>query len=202
MSFPTFNLSRFYSLRNRDGDQLTFSAFNGESSITVWKKGDQGKPSIKIKIGVYAANRLTKKLKDLLTTTTEARLPMVFNTYNKESNSYEVSSNIVLVKDDKARYYIELSSNGASAKFTIVASQAISDGDSAVTLESRSREGVIELITVLDKYVPMADIASSYREPNTKAAGGNNQQSFKKQSKDPFNKPSSSVAVDDVDTPF
>ena len=59
-------------------------------------------------------------------------------------------------------YSIELSGHGTSAKFNISASQHISDGSNSTTKEMRSHEGVIELITILDKYIPIADIVSSY----------------------------------------
>lgn len=197
MDFPTFNLGRFYSLRNKDGDNLNLSAFNGESSITVWKKGDQGKPSLKVKIGTYAAVKMIKKLKELLQVSTEARMPLVFSNWNKDSKSYEVDYTICLVKDDKARYYIEISGHGTSAKFAISASQPISEGDNTVTSEMRSHEGVIELITILDKYIPIADIVSSYRPPRADNPG-------QPRGKDPFNKPKSPgiVPAGEDDLPF
>ena len=141
MDFPTFNLNRFYSLRNKDGCTLNLSAFNGQR--------------------------------------------------NKDSTAFETDYTICLVKDDKAMYSIELSGHGTSAKFNISASQHISDGSNSTTKEMRSHEGVIELITVLDKYIPIADIVSSYRvsKPNTN----------KPAEKDPFNKQQSSgvSTVDD-----
>ena len=191
MEFPTFNLNRFYSLRNKDGCTLNLSAFNGQTSITVWTKGES-KPTIKVNIGTYAASKMIKKLKELLAAPGEARVPLVFSTWNKDSKAFETDYTICLVKDDKAMYSIELSGHGTSAKFNISASQHISDGSNSTTKEMRSHEGVIELITILDKYIPIADIVSSYRvsKPN-----GN-----KPAEKDPFNKPqSSSSGVSTVD---
>lgn len=190
MDFPTFNLNRFYSLRNKDGCTLNLSAFNGQTSVTVWKKGEN-KPAIKVNIGTYAAAKMIKKLKELLSAPGEARVPLVFSRWNKDSTAFETDYTICLVKDDKAMYSIELSGHGASAKFNISASQHISDGSNSTTKEMRSHEGVIELITVLDKYIPIADIVSSYRvsKPNTN----------KPVEKDPFNKQQSSgvSTVDD-----
>lgn len=190
MDFPTFNLNRFYSLRNKDGCTLNLSAFNGQTSVTVWKKGEN-KPAIKVNIGTYAAAKMIKKLKELLSAPGEARVPLVFSRWNKDSTAFETDYTICLVKDDKAMYSIELSGHGASAKFNISASQHISDGSNSTTKEMRSHEGVIELITVLDKYIPIADIVSSYRvsKPNTN----------KPAEKDPFNKQQSSgvSTVDD-----
>lgn len=190
MDFPTFNLNRFYSLRNKDGCTLNLSAFNGQTSVTVWKKGEN-KPTIKVNIGTYAAAKMIKKLKELLSAPGEARVPLVFSRWNKDSTAFETDYTICLVKDDKAMYSIELSGHGASAKFNISASQHISDGSNSTTKEMRSHEGVIELITILDKYIPIADIVSSYRvsKPNTN----------KPAEKDPFNKQQSSgvSTVDD-----
>lgn len=190
MDFPTFNLNRFYSLRNKDGCTLNLSAFNGQTSVTVWKKGEN-KPAIKVNIGTYAAAKMIKKLKELLSAPGEARVPLVFSRWNKDSTAFETDYTICLVKDDKAMYSIELSGHGTSAKFNISASQHISDGSNSTTKEMRSHEGVIELITVLDKYIPIADIVSSYRvsKPNTN----------KPAEKDPFNKQQSSgvSTVDD-----
>ena len=190
MDFPTFNLNRFYSLRNKDGCTLNLSAFNGQTSVTVWKKGEN-KPAIKVNIGTYAAAKMIKKLKELLSAPGEARVPLVFSRWNKDSTAFETDYTICLVKDDKAMYSIELSGHGTSAKFNISASQHISDGSNSTTKEMRSHECVIELITVLDKYIPIADIVSSYRvsKPNTN----------KPAEKDPFNKQQSSgvSTVDD-----
>ena len=190
MDFPTFNLNRFYSLRNKDGCTLNLSAFNGQTSVTVWKKGEN-KPAIKVNIGTYAAAKMIKKLKELLSAPGEARVPLVFSRWNKDSTAFETDYTICLVKDDKAMYSIELSGHGTSAKFNISASQHISDGSNSTTKEMRRHEGVIELITVLDKYIPIADIVSSYRvsKPNTN----------KPAEKDPFNKQQSSgvSTVDD-----
>ena len=193
MDFPVFNLNRYYSLRNKDGDTLNFSAFGGQSSITVWRKNEP-KPCIKVNIGTYAAAKMMKNLKDLLNVPNEARVPLVFSTWNKDSKSYEAEYTVCLVKDDKAMYSIELSGHGNSAKFNILASQHISDGSNSTTKEMRSHEGVIELITVLDKYIPIADIVSSYRPPkaNTDKPAG----------KDPFNKPKSSGVASVEDDSF
>lgn len=195
MDFPTFNLNRFYSLRNKDGDTLNLSAFNGQTSIIVWKKGEN-KPTIKVNIGTYAASKMIKKLKELSAAPGEARVPLVFSAWNRDNKAFEPDYTICLVKDDRAMYSIELSGHGSSAKFTISASQHISDGSNSINKEMRSHEGVIELITVLDKYIPIADIVSSYRisKPNAN----------KPAEKDPFNKPASSgvTVVDDDNLPF
>ena len=96
-------------------------------------------------------------------------------------------------------YSIELSGHGTSAKFNIQSSQHISDGSSTPTKEMRSHEGVIELITILNKYIPLADMLSAYRLPKS---GNDN----KPANRDPFNKPKSSnagvSAVDDDDVLF
>lgn len=194
MDFPTFNLNRYYSLRNKDGDMLAFSAFNGQSSITVWKKNESGKPSLKVNIGCYAAAKLMKKLNELLAVPTEARVPLVFSAWNRDSKSFEADCTVCLVKDDKAMYSIELSGHGTSAKFNIQSSQHISDGSSTTTKEMRSHEGVIELITILNKYIPLADMLSAYRLPKS---GNDN----KPANRDPFNKPkpASTTGVSTVD---
>lgn len=194
MDFPTFNLNRYYSLRNKDGDMLAFSAFNGQSSITVWKKNESGKPSLKVNIGCYAAAKLMKKLNELLAVPTEARVPLVFSAWNRDSKAFEADCTVCLVKDDKAMYSIELSGHGTSAKFNIQSSQHISDGSSTTTKEMRSHEGVIELITILNKYIPLADMLSSFRLPKS---GNDN----KPANRDPFNKPkpASTAGVSTVD---
>lgn len=200
MDFPTFNLNRYYSLRNKDGDTLAFSAFNGQSSLTVWKKNGDGKPALKVNIGCYAAAKLIKKLNELLAVPTEARVPLVFSVWNRDSKAFEADCTVCLVKDDKAMYSIELSGHGTSAKFNIQSSQHISDGSSTTTKEMRSHEGVIELITILNKYIPLADMLSAYRLP--KSGNDNNRPA----NRDPFNKPKSSnagvSAVDDDDVLF
>ena len=45
-----FDLNSYYRLRNANGDTLNLSAFNGSSSLVVWKKDVRGKPAIKIKV--------------------------------------------------------------------------------------------------------------------------------------------------------
>jgi hypothetical protein len=61
----------------------------------------------------------------------------------------------------------------------------------------RSHEGVIELITILDKYIPIADIVSSYRPPRADNPG-------QPRGKDPFNKSKSPgiVPAGEDDLPF
>ena len=192
MDFPTFNLNRYYSLRNKDGDTLAFSAFNGQSSKKKKKKNESGRPSLKVNIGCYAAAKLIKKLKELLAVPTEARVPLVFSAWNKDSKSFEADCTVCLVKDDKAMYSIELSGHGTSAKFNIQSSQHISDGSNATTKEMRSHEGVTELIIILEKYIPLADMLSAYRLPKQ-----NNDN--RPANKDPFNKPKASSGISEVD---
>src|SRR5574344_1812456 len=98
MDFPTFNLNRFYSLRNKDGDTLNLSAFNGQTSIIVWKKGEN-KPTIKVNIGTYAASKMIKKLKELSAAPGETRVPLVFSTWNRDNKAFEPDYTICLVKD-------------------------------------------------------------------------------------------------------
>lgn len=174
-----FDLSAYFRLSNsKTGDNLSLSAYNGTSSFVVFKKGDR-KPSIRINIGVDASIYLAKILKGLLTTSTPARIPAEFQTYNKASNSWEHGSSIVLAREENGIYSIELSSNGSNAKFNLRGTSAISDGTNPISAEERSKLGVSVLITALEKQLPQANLMSKFNVPPRMNNGNNNSNNYR-----------------------
>ena len=103
-----FDLNSYYRLRNANGDTLNLSAFNGSSSLVVWKKDVRGKPAIKIKVSPIYAKDLAKKLKSAMDSNREERVPSVLQDFNYDSKKYEVIGSICFVRDDKGMISIEI----------------------------------------------------------------------------------------------
>ena len=195
-----FDLNSYYRLRNANGDTLNLSAFNGSSSLVVWKKDVRGKPAIKIKVSPIYAKDLAKKLKSAMDSNREERVPSVLQDFNHDSKKYEVIGSICFVRDDKGMISVEINANGTGAKFDFRASQIFSDGTNPVPKEVRSIQGAEEFIDVLRVKLPQADLLSTYGNSKPGSKGAAKQDPFA--GKQTQQQPADTTTTSDDDFPF
>lgn len=172
-----FNTNAIWKITSTTGNEtMSLSAFNGASSLVVFRKGTESrKPFVKISLPTAGAITIMEILKELLGAQPGVRLPYVQNQYNSETRSFEQGCSLVFCKDERRCYSIELTNRQITTpiKFIFKIPKTFSTG-SDMTDEQRSQCGVKEFITYLDKMLPVALMLSRQNMENMSRSRNNN----------------------------
>ena len=168
-----FDLQRLWSTNNEHGDNLIIGAYAGTVSLTVFKKGGN-KPELKLPLGHTFVLELIRLAKEINTANPGTRLPFIQMVFDPNVKSYAKGVSLVFCKDDKRIFSLEVSSpNVSPMKFTLRGKGVFTNGSAPTSEEVRSAYGLRELLTVLDKQIPVAMMLSRYNLPKFPTRTGN-----------------------------
>lgn len=169
-----FDLNSIWRIRNAAGDSLSFGAYEGYISLTLFKKGSS-KPDIKVSAPTSYLIRWESILKELTTANPGTRIPFVELKYDRTTNQSTKGITIIFAKDEKNCYSLELQTTRIPPiKFNLRGTGMYSDGTKSMSEEERSLMGLRELIRVMHDELPFARLLSKY--------GNGSQSNFNKQS--------------------
>ena len=172
----TFNLNSLWRQFSMTGNEtLSLSAYNGGIALVMFRKGGENKkPAVKFTLSravqLAIADRLEKLLSDGPT-----RVPVVQQSFNKDSRTYEIATQFVFVKDDHKCYSVEVSNKYIPnpVKFSLRCASTFSFGSEPLSDEMKSYYALQEFIDILRNALT-ASYLSRYGVENINHRGGNN----------------------------
>lgn len=179
MSNDNFKLGKLWKAYSTSGkDQLMLGTFNYATSFTLWKEGGS-KPALKVVVPVHTAMKIVNTLKDLIKATPNTRLSIVKMAYDAQQKSYHPDISFVFGKDEKNIMYLEVGSKEVAPplRFNFRTPGGFSfPGQENVNEADRSLFGVQTFIKILEQYVPIAEMLSTWNmvPPKFQGSGGGN----------------------------
>lgn len=174
MSDDSYKLGKLWKAYSTTGkDQLMLGTFNYATSFTLWKEGNN-RPALKTVIPVHIAMKIVATLKDLMKATPNTRLSIVKMQYDQQSKSYSPDISYVFGKDEKNVMYIEVGNKEVNPplRFDFRTPGGFSfPGQENVSEADRSMFGVQTFIKILEKYVPIAEMLSTWNMQPPKFQG-------------------------------
>ena len=210
MAEMQYNFGPLWQGRDENGARVSISVWGGRTSIAVFKQG-ASKPDIKEPISTGMQIAIRDILKQLLSAEPGAKFPLIKQNYDRNAKQYVRGLVMNFIKTEKKTAVLEISTPQTEAfKFTIRASASYTTGD-PVSEEVSSMRGVQELITNIDRKLPLQECLSTFNLPPMPGRGqnggnrGNFQQNRPHQTNDGYRKqqtssdPFGQAVADDAD---
>lgn len=170
-----FNLNNVYSLRAADGDEsISIGAFRGKASLVVFRKGDR-RPAVNIPLDRNSCYMLLMTLDQIKKAEPGTRLSFESSAFNRDTKKYEPNATIVIFKDDRRMYGMELSGVGVTPpiKCLFKSPMSLSMGSDPMTDADRSAIGIGVFRTFLERELPLVALFSRFNNPKQNFGGGN-----------------------------
>jgi hypothetical protein len=193
MAEMQYNFGPLWQARDENGTRVTLSVWGGRTSLAVFKQG-ASKPDIKEPIPVCLQIAMRDTLKQLLNAEPGAKFPLIKNSFDRNAKQWIRGLVMNFIKTEKKTAVIEISTPQSEAfKFPLRASCQYTTGD-PVSEEVTSMRGVQELITLIDRKLPLQETLSTFnlsplnRGGQNGGRGGYNNQNRPHQTSDGYRK--------------
>jgi hypothetical protein len=169
-----------FSLKCKDsGEQLSISVFNGRAGLTVWPPRESNTRGVVFKQNFTPEAQLLFKraLRNTADATPGTRNSLLFNKWDSEAKKFIPEATIVIGKDDKNIFFIELqfqyNGNNKVLKFDMYASNAVQNSSEELGFPEKSRLRLDAIIEYFDTLVPIAQIITGRKfVPKPNSSGG------------------------------
>ncbi len=168
-----------FSLKCKDsGEQLSISVFNGRAGLTVWPPRESNTRGVVFKQNFTPeAQLMFKRSLRKVADGTTSRDSLLFNKWDTEAKKFVPEATVVIGKDEKNIYFIELqfqfNGNNKVLKFEMYASNAVQNSSEELGFPEKSRLRLDAIIEYFDTLVPIAQIITG-RKFVQKPNGGSN----------------------------
>lgn len=173
MAEMQYNFGALWQARDENGARVTVSVWGGRTSIAVFKQG-ASKPDIKEQLSTGMQIAIRDILKQVLNAEPGAKFPLIKQNYDRNAKQFVRGLVLNFIKTEKKTAVLEISTPQSEAfKFTIRSSASYTTGD-PVSEEVSSMRGVQELITNIDRKLPLQECLSMFNLPPLPNRGGQN----------------------------
>lgn len=168
-----FNLNRFWTTRNKEGDSIGLSAYGRRVTLDLFKKDSSGNgPAVKFQLSYP----VLKQLKDLTALVMKSSEPVKHSytatKFNPQTKQVEKGDSVIISKNEKNLFFIEIQSDKiGSSVYQLTSPSAVIDG-TPLSAEQRSKLGIETFLHALQVTANQAEILSTFNW--TPKFGGNN----------------------------
>ena len=172
--FADINLPRITQKASDGQEELTIAIYNGRLGFTIF--GPPGKPATwRESIGMDFAVLLEQLLKNVLAGQPGFKVPLIFQKFDPATKKNNVTSTLIIGKDEKQICYIEVQfqSNGSNrtVRFNLKSPGTITTGES-FNDAARSANRVRTLIYMINNILPVAGVLSDKKQERPAGGGG------------------------------
>lgn len=158
-----FNLNRFWTTRNKEGDSIGLSAYGRRVTLDLFKKDVSGNgPAVKFPLSYP----VLKQIRDLTTLVMKATEPVKHSytatKFNPQTKQVEKGDSVIISKNEKNLFFIEIQSDKiGSSVYQFTSPSAVIDG-TPISAEQRSRLGIETFFHALTVTSDQAELLSTF----------------------------------------
>lgn len=178
------NIPSFSFKCKESGEQLSLSVFNGRAGLTVWPPRESNTRGVVFKQNFTAEAQLLFKraLRKVADDAPGARNSLLFNKWDGDNKKFTPDATVVIGKDDKNIYFIELqfqyNGNNKVLKFDMFASNAVQNSSEELGFPEKSRLRLDAIIEYFNTLVPIAQIITGRKFVQKPNGGGSGPAGF------------------------